>query len=137
MLLSGVLMAGPIAAHAAQNSATTAETVERFNQAVNRHDLDAVAALLSEDTVFENTSPQPDGTRFEGKDAVVQFWKKWFAANAGARFEAEEVIVAGDRCVVRWVYRKLRDGKPWHLRGVDVFTVRDGRIAGKLAYVKG
>ena len=96
-----------------------------------------MAALLTDDTVFENTSPQPDGTRIEGKDAVVQFWKKWFASNAGARFEAEEIIVAGDRCVVRWVYRKMRDGKPWHLRGVDVFAVRGRQIASKLAYVKG
>ena len=59
------------------------------------------------------------------------------ANNADAQFEAEEVIVAGDRCTVRWIYRKLRDGKPWHLRGVDVFTVRDGKVASKLAYVKG
>jgi hypothetical protein len=27
--------------------------------------------------------------------------------------------------------------QPWHLRGVDVFTVRDGKVAAKLAYVKG
>ena len=30
-----------------------------------------------------------------------------------------------------------RNGQPWHLRGVDVFTVRDGKVAAKLAYVKG
>ena len=47
------------------------------------------------------------------------------------------MIVSGDRAVVRWVYRKLRNGQPWHLRGVDVFTVRDGKVAAKLAYVKG
>jgi ketosteroid isomerase-like protein len=38
---------------------------------------------------------------------------------------------------VLWVYRKMRNGQPWHLRGVDVFTVRDGKVAAKLAYVKG
>ena len=137
MLLSIFLMAVPMFTQAAQGNSSTAETVARFNDAVNRQDLEAVAALLTDDTVFENTSPQPDGTRFEGKEAVVAFWKKWFAANVGAQFDAEEIIVAGDRCVVRWVYRKLREGKPWHLRGVDVFAVRDGRIASKLAYVKG
>ena len=52
-------------------------------------------------------------------------------------FEAEEVIVSGDRAVVRWVYRKMRNGQPWHLRGVDVFTVRGEKVAAKLAYVKG
>ncbi len=33
--------------------------------------------------------------------------------------------------------RKVRDGQPWHLRGVDVFPVREGKVAAKLAYVKG
>ena len=46
--------------------------------------------------------------------------------NPDARFEAEEIIVTGDRAVV-----------PWHLRGVDVFNVRNGKVAAKLAYVKG
>jgi ketosteroid isomerase-like protein len=31
----------------------------------------------------------------------------------------------------------MREGKPWHLRGIDVFRVRDGRVAEKLSYVKG
>ena len=46
-------------------------------------------------------------------------------------------IVSGDRAEVRWVYHKIRNGQPWHIRGVDVFTVRDGKVAAKLAYVKG
>jgi len=120
---------------AAQSNTRTA--VERFNDAINRQDLAAVISMLTEDTVFENTAPAPDGTRYTGKAAVATFWEKWLASNPGATFEAEEVIVTGDRCVVRWVYHKIRDGKPWHLRGVDVFTVRDGKIAAKLSYVKG
>jgi ketosteroid isomerase-like protein len=116
---------------------TTRMVIERFNEAVNRHDADALAFLLTDDTVFENTSPPPDGRRIEGKAAVVEFWREWFARNADAVFEAEDVIVTDDRAVVRWVYRKLRNGQPWHLRGVDVFTVRGDRVAAKLAYVKG
>jgi ketosteroid isomerase-like protein len=117
--------------------ATTRMAVDRFNEAFNRHDPDALALLLTDDTVFEDTSPAPDGRRIEGKAAVVAFWREWFARNPDARFEAEEIIVSGDRAVVRWVYRKIRNGQPWHLRGVDVFTVRDGKVAAKLAYVKG
>lgn len=116
---------------------STLDVVQRFNDAINRHDAAAVAALLSDDTVFENTGPAPDGTRIDGKAAVAAFWEKWLLANADATFEAEDVVVAGDRCTVRWIYRKMRDGKPWHLRGIDVFTVRNGKIAAKLAYVKG
>jgi ketosteroid isomerase-like protein len=115
----------------------TRQVIDRFNEAFNRHDADALALLLTDDTVFEDTSPAPDGRRIEGKPAVVAFWRTWFANNADAKFEAEDVIVSGDRAVVRWVYRKLRNEQPWHLRGVDVFTVREGKVAAKLAYVKG
>lgn len=115
----------------------TRATIDNFNEAFNRHDADALAAFLTDDTVFENTSPPPDGRRIEGKAAVVEFWRAWFAHNAGARFETEEIIVSGNRAIVRWVYRKMRDGQSWHLRGVDVFTVREGKVAAKLAYVKG
>jgi ketosteroid isomerase-like protein len=115
----------------------TRTTIDRFNEAFNRHDADALAALLTEDTVFEDTSPAPDGRRIEGKTPVVDFWRAWFTQNRDARFEAEEVIVSGNRAVVRWTYHKMRNGQPWHLRGVDVFAVRDGKVAAKLAYVKG
>ena len=124
-----------------QSSLTAAQTtrtvIDRFNETFNHHDAGALALLLTDDTVFEDTSPAPDGRRIEGKAAVVGFWREWFARNPDALFEAEDVIVSGDRAVVRWVYRKLRSGQPWHLRGVDVFTVRDGKVAAKLAYVKG
>jgi ketosteroid isomerase-like protein len=115
----------------------TRTAVERFNAAFNRHDADALATLLTEDTVFEDTSPAPDGRRLEGKAKVVTFWREWFMRNTDARFEAEEMIVSENRVTVLWVYRKMRNGQPWHLRGVDIFTVRDGKIAAKLAYVKG
>ena len=101
------------------------------------NDADGLAAFLTDDTVFEDTSPAPGGRRIVGKAAVVEFWRGWFARNADARFDAEEVIVSGNRATVLWVYRKLRDGQLWRLRGVDIFTVRDGKVAAKLAYVKG
>jgi ketosteroid isomerase-like protein len=68
---------------------------------------------------------------------VVAFWRDWFLRNADAHFDAEDVIISGDRAVVLWVYHKIRNGQPWHLRGVDVFTVRNGKVSAKLAYVKG
>jgi ketosteroid isomerase-like protein len=124
-----------------QNAATsdqrTRRVIDRFNEAFNRHDADALALVLTDDTVFEDTSPPPDGRRIEGKAAVLEFWRQWFSHNTEAVFDAEEVIVSGDRAVVRWVYRKPRNGQPWHLRGVDIFTVRGERVAAKLAYVKG
>src|SRR5215471_407699 len=62
-----------------QTAATTRMVIDRFNEAFNRHDADAAAALLTDDTVFEDTSPAPDGKRVKGKAAVVEFWRGWFA----------------------------------------------------------
>ncbi|MEW6651207.1 MAG: nuclear transport factor 2 family protein, partial [Chloroflexota bacterium] len=41
------------------NNHTVIQVVLAFNQALNAHDLDAMLALLTEDSVFENTAPAP------------------------------------------------------------------------------
>ncbi len=45
----------------------TRKTIDSFSEAFNRHDADGLANFLTEDTVFEDTSPAPDGRRIEGK----------------------------------------------------------------------
>jgi ketosteroid isomerase-like protein len=113
-------------------------TIERFNAAFNRHDVDGVMALMSDDCVFENTYPPPDGERFEGAAAVRAFWERFFAGSPQAEFTWEEIIPAGSRCTVRWRYRwRDADGAEGHIRGVDLFRLRDGKVAEKLSYVKG
>jgi len=113
------------------------QVVQRFNDAFNRHDVDAVMALMSHDCAFENTRPQPDGERFEGQHLVRAFWEQFFARSPHAHFDTEEIFAAGDRCVVRWVYSWTKEGKRGHVRGVDIFRVRAGQVAEKLSYVKG
>ena len=120
-----------------QTEATIA-AVERFNDAFNRHDVDAVMAAMTDDCVFENTSPSPNGERFEGQAAVRDFWERFFRSSPDARFEVEDLFAAGDRCLVRWLYRwGSSNEQTGHVRGVDVFRVRDGKVAEKCSYVKG
>jgi uncharacterized protein (TIGR02246 family) len=116
---------------------TALDVVSRFNEAFARHDVDGVMACMTADCVFENTRPAPDGTRIEGRDAVRAFWEQFFRNSPQARFETEDAFATGDRCVVQWVYHWVKDGKGGHVRGVDVFRVRDGKVAEKLSYVKG
>jgi ketosteroid isomerase-like protein len=119
------------------STATTLAAVAAFNQAFNDHDVDAVMAHMTEDAVFESTSP-PAGERHEGARAVRAAWEAFFAASPKAHFDAEEIIATDDRCVVRWIYTWDDDkGTPRHIHGVDVLRVRDGKVAEKLAYVKG
>ncbi len=117
----------------------TRQVVDRFNRAFNDHDVDAVMALSTDDTVLETTLPRPDGQRLVGQAAVRRYWEEFFRASPTARFESEEIFPSEDRCVVRWLYRWAEDrpDRPGHVRGVDVFRVRDGKIAEKLVYVKG
>jgi ketosteroid isomerase-like protein len=115
----------------------TLAAVARFNDAFDRHDVDAVMAAMTDDCIFDSTRPAPEGERFVGQGAVRAFWESFFAHSPTAHFETEEIFAAGDRCVVRWVYHWTRDGAPGHVRGVDLFRVRDGLVAEKLSYVKG
>ena len=108
-------------------------TVLEFNDAFNRHDVDGMMKLASEDTVFENTDPAPDGTRYEGKAAVSQFWQDFFGNSPNAHIDIEEIFGLGFRVVMRWKY-SWGEG---HVRGVDVFKLKDGLICEKLSYVKG
>jgi uncharacterized protein (TIGR02246 family) len=103
-----------------------------FGAAWNDHDLDAALALTTEDIVFESTGPAPDGIRSEGRSAVREAWKPIFA-DLTSRFDGEELVIDGDRVVQCWTYR-WADG---HVRGIDVFVLRDGLVAAKHSYVKG
>ncbi|HEY7035429.1 MAG TPA: nuclear transport factor 2 family protein [Thermomicrobiales bacterium] len=119
-------------------TADTLATVHAFNDALNRHDVDAVMALMTDDCVFENTWPTPDGERYEGQAAVRAFWERLIAESPAAHFDLEEIFAVDDRATQRWRYTWVDSaGAAGHIRGVDVFRVRDGKVAEKLAYVKG
>ena len=106
--------------------------VGRFQKAFDARDVDAIMAAMTPDCVFEDTTP-PDGRRHVGAEAVRAAWTALFAAAPDGVFTTEELIDAGDRVVARWRY----EWGSGHVRGVDVFTFRDGLVAEKLAYVKG
>jgi hypothetical protein len=106
--------------------------VQRFNTAFGAKDVDAIMAAMTPDCVFEDTAP-PDGRRHVGADAVRAAWQSLFSGSPNAQFTVEELLPMQDRVVQRWRY----DWGDGHVRGVDLFTVRDGRVAEKLSYVKG
>jgi ketosteroid isomerase-like protein len=106
--------------------------VEGFGVAWAAHDLDAALALCTPDIVFESTGPAPDGVRHAGLGAARAAWEPIFADEA-ASFTPEETIASGDRVVQLWRY----DWFGGHVRGIDVFRTRGGKVAEKLSYVKG
>ena len=110
--------------------------IERYHDAMSRHDIDAVVAAFTEDGLIDCTPP-PDGERYVGAEEISTLFRQLFDSDERA-FETEEVIIAADRAVVRWRHSWVDvSGRPGHVRGVDVLRVRHGRIAEKLSYVKG
>lgn len=115
-------------------SRATGAILERFNQVFLSHDPAALAELVAEDCVIENTNPAPDGSRHEGKAACVALWTH-IATMPGAYFETENIIARGDRGEIRW--RLVWGPEPQNsVRGVNLMRVRDGRIVEALGYVK-
>ncbi|HTX80423.1 MAG TPA: nuclear transport factor 2 family protein [Longilinea sp.] len=113
-------------------------TVLEFNEAFNRHDVTGMMRLMSDDCRFEDTAPAPDGTVYIGKEAVMRFWQGFFRESPRAHIDIEEIFGLGERCIMRWNYSWVdTTGQTGHVRGVDVFRVRDNLILEKLSYVKG
>ncbi len=76
------------------------ELVARFNDALNSRDADAMMRLMTEDCVFENTFPAPDGTRHAGQKSVHAFWEDFFRSLSEPHIESEEIFALDNRCVM-------------------------------------
>ena len=115
----------------------TLTVAKRFEASFNRHDPDALMADMTEDCVFEHIEPTGTGFgRHEGQAAVRAVWASLPEHFPNYRFETEDIFATGNRCAYRWrLTWDLSDGGQGQLRGVDVYTLRDGKIAEKYTYV--
>ena len=115
-----------------------AELLERFADAWNRHDLDALMSMMTDDCVFEaSAGPQANGQRHEGRAAVRAAFAAVFELFPDARWENPRHVISGNRAVSEWTFTGTQgDGKRVEVTGCDLFTLRDGKIAIKNSYRK-
>jgi steroid delta-isomerase-like uncharacterized protein len=66
---------------------TIREAFDRGTDAFNYHDIDAFAALLTDDVVFK----APGGMHGEGKPAFVEFYGGWMSAFPDAHVDVHDV----------------------------------------------
>ena|SRR5713226_9691531 len=118
-----------------QTTNETAELMRRFNDVFLRHDPSALPELVGPDCVIEGTTPAPNGARHVGRDACVTLWKE-IATAPGTHFDLEDVIVTGDRAIIRWRFWR-GEGETNSVRGVNLMRVREGLIVEAMGYVKG
>lgn len=113
-------------------SESTRALIGAYNEAWNRQDLDALAAFHAPDIVFENHTA---GERVEGAEAVRAHIAGIFERWPSLRFSGRRFYAADDFAVSEWTASATRpDGTQIEWDGVDVFPLRDGKIARKDVY---
>ena len=123
----------------AMNASAALKLLEAFAQAYNRHDVDAIMALMTRDCVFLSYfGSDPCGERFEGFEKVRQRVAAGLADFPDARWDDLNHFVSGNRGVSEWTFRGTQRGTTQSVerRGLDVFTFKEGRIHIKDTYHK-
>jgi steroid delta-isomerase-like uncharacterized protein len=116
----------------------TWELLAEYGEAWNRHDLEAIMTMMTEDCVFEASSGNAvNGTRFEGQAAVRAAFAAVFEQFPDGQWNDPQHFVHGDRGVSEWTLTGTqRDGRRIEVHGCDLFTIRAGKIAIKNSYRK-
>lgn len=112
--------------------------LERFAKAWNGHDLDGLMGMMTEDGVFEASAGNfVNGERFEGQEAVRGAFAAVFEQFPDAQWSNPQHFVQGDRGVSEWTFTgTLADGRRVEVRGCDLLTFREGKIAVKNSFRK-
>lgn len=104
--------------------------IDRYNDAWNAQDVDAICALHTPDMVFENHTA---AERVEGDDVRAHI-ARIFENTPSLRFTGRRMYVGEDFVVSEWTAQAERDGARVEWDGVDVFPIRDGKVARKDVY---
>ena len=129
---------GPAAKGAAHDHRAMEQMLTAFADAWNRHDVDALMSMMTNDCVFEASGGSAvDGERHEGQRAVRAAYAAVFEQYPDAHWGNARHFVIGDRGVSEWTFTGTRkDGKRVEVAGCDLFTFRNGRIAIKNSFRK-
>ena len=112
--------------------------LEQMTAAFNRHDLDAIMALFTDDCVFESPrGAEPWGTRFVGRAQVREGLAARFGGIPDVHYGDDSHFVAGDRGASEWTLTgTTTEGERLEVRGCDLWTFEGDRIARKDSYWK-
>jgi steroid delta-isomerase-like uncharacterized protein len=104
---------------------------ERFLAMLNDHNPDAVDDFVSVDYINHNAFVE------DGREANRIFWADFFTALPDIAATMEDLVVAGDRVVGRFIYRGTHlgplygipaTGNPIEMRSIDIWRVENGEF---------
>jgi predicted ester cyclase len=120
--------------------ATTADVVRGYIAALNGGDADEIARFVTEDFYNEHTSAR--GHSLKGRGAYRERLESFLATFANLHYDAEDLIVDGDRAALPYTmtYNWLGNGppgRPVQIRGIFRFRVVGEEIAHRVDYWDG
>jgi ketosteroid isomerase-like protein len=106
--------------------------------AYDRHDVEGILAYFDEDAIFESPrGPEPWGQRFVGIEQIRTAVAGRFAGIPDVRYQDDTHFVDGERGASEWTLSGTTlEGSRIEVRGCDLWTFRDGKIAKKDSYWK-
>jgi steroid delta-isomerase-like uncharacterized protein len=118
-------------------------TIERYNQAWNDHDLDAIVAMHAPDMVFENHTAGESAEGDAVRDHIAAIFESW----PDIAFEGRRTYVRDGLVVQEWTATATHSntmrrgdlvaaptGKRIEWKGLDVIPFEDGLIKRKTVY---
>ena len=118
--------------------------IDRYNDVWNAHDVDAIVAMHTEDSVFEN---HVTGDVNVGREQIGTAIRGIFSVFPDLCFEGRRQYLRGDLVVQEWTARGTHEGtmtrggievqptgRRVEYKGMDVIPIRDGLVARKDVY---
>lgn len=120
------------------------EFIDRYNDAWNAHDVDAIVAMHTDDSVFEN---HVTGDVNVGRERIGTAIRGIFAVFPDLSFEGRRQYIRDDLVVQEWTARGTHEGtmtrggvqveptgKQVEYKGMDVIPIENGLVARKDVY---
>lgn len=125
------------------SAAALEEAIDRYNQAWNDHDLDAIASMHAPDMVFENHTAGESAQGDEAREHIARIFETW----PDIHFETRRLYVRDGVVTQEWTATATHTntmrrgelvaeptGKRVEWRGVDVIPFEDGLVKRKDVY---
>lgn len=109
--------------------------VDRLRRAINRHDLDRIAASFAPD--YRNDTPAHPARSFTGREQVRQNWAQILAAVPDLSAELVGMIAGAGTVWAEWDWAGTRrDGTPLHMRGVTIMEIEADLVSSARFYLE-
>ncbi len=104
--------------------------IERYNDAWNRQDVDAIVAMHAPDFVFHNWTANERVEAGEAREHIARIFRNL----PTLRFTGRRLYTRDGLVVSEWTAEAERDGKVVEWDGIDVFPFENGLIKRKDVY---